>query len=43
MADKKFNLTEAEANALMWTMVLEEDETNDYLNENYPELEEEDF
>ena len=41
MADKKFDLTEA--NALMWTMVLEEDETNDYLNENYPELEEEDF
>ena len=28
MADKKFKLTEAEANSLMWTMVLEEDEDN---------------
>ena len=27
-AEKKFKLTEAEANSLMWTMVLKEDETN---------------
>ena len=28
MADKKFKLTEPEANYLLWSMVLEEDENN---------------